>query len=181
MVWDVRTVQPETPALKAAQLMTRQQIRHLVVTGAGFNVVGVLSERDILKHLSPWLTEAGTRTDHPLPALSINHIMAHAPITVKADAASSEASQLLVEKKIGCLPVVDDYGCLVGILTATDLLKCAGLLLPKFGDQEQVEFFSAPAPLGRAVVTDDGAEVIPRKVFPEIAPDTEISAVMGYQ
>ena len=55
-------------------------------------------------------------------SLSIKGIMSDSPITVTADTGISEAARLMVEKKVGCLPVVDSKR-LIGLVTETDFLK----------------------------------------------------------
>jgi CBS domain-containing protein len=57
-----------------------------------------------------------------LDNLSIKGIMSDPPITVTADMGISEAACLMVEKRVGCLPVVDGKR-LVGLVTETDFLK----------------------------------------------------------
>jgi CBS domain-containing protein len=57
MTRDVEAVTPEMPALWAAKRMAHKRIRHLVVNDTSGRVTGIISDRDILKHLSPWLSK----------------------------------------------------------------------------------------------------------------------------
>jgi CBS domain-containing membrane protein len=106
----------ESDTLSAAQIeMQMAEIRHLPVVDKRGHVVGVLSDRDILRNL--------TKIDgKPTP---VTQIMSRRVQTVKASMLASEAATLLIEHKFGCLPVVGDDEQIVGIITDTDFLKIA--------------------------------------------------------
>lgn len=170
MQCDVRTVFPETLALRAAEAMVRSGIRHLVVTDVNRKVVGVFTERDALKHFSPWLTRA-SRTTEPPPRCNVGEFMSMPPITVTPDTPVREAAGILGSKRIGCLPVVDGEGGLVGILTAVDLLMAvAGSQLLRA--TEEFERFAPPA-----VLCENGELNLPKEYVAELKFD---SAVLAY-
>ena len=106
----------ESDTLSAAQIeMQMAEIRHLPVVDKKGHVVGVLSDRDILRNL--------TKIDgKPTP---VTQIMSRRVQTVKPSMLASEAATLLIEHKFGCLPVVGDDEQIVGIITDTDFLKIA--------------------------------------------------------
>jgi CBS domain-containing protein len=106
----------ETDTLSAADLeMKLAEIRHMPVVDKKGHVVGVVSDRDLLRHV--------TRTDDkPVPIASI---MSRRVRTVKPDTSASDAAAILLEHKIGCLPVVGEGEQLVGIITETDYLVIA--------------------------------------------------------
>lgn len=106
----------ESDTLSAAQIeMQMAEIRHLPVVDQKGHVVGVLSDRDILRNL--------TKIDgKPTP---VTQIMSRRVQTVKPSMLASEAATLLIEHKFGCLPVVGDNEQIVGIITDTDFLKIA--------------------------------------------------------
>ena len=106
----------ETDTLSAAQIeMQMAEIRHLPVVDSKGHVVGVLSDRDILRNL--------TKIDgKPAP---VTQIMSRRVQTVKASLGAAEAAALMIERKIGCLPVVGEDEQLVGIITETDFLRIA--------------------------------------------------------
>ena len=110
MVRDLVTVGPEEPARRAYQLMRDGRFRHLPVLKDG-RLVGVLSDRDLRPVLlSPGLAQA-----------AVQELMSEDLATVTPDSPIEDAASLLVVKKIGCLPVIED-GRVVGIVTETDLL-----------------------------------------------------------
>ena len=66
-------------------------------------------------------------------------IMTRRVRTVGEDAPAAEAVAILIESKIGCLPVEGDDGQLVGLITETDFLRIAGRVLSGHGRQEIVD------------------------------------------
>ena len=107
---------------KAMDLLKEHEIRHLPVLKDGEKLVGILSERDI-KQASPSPATALEIREiyYLLDKVKVKQIMTRRPYTVSSSAPIEEAALILREKKIGCLPVVDD-GKLVGILTETDII-----------------------------------------------------------
>ncbi len=116
----VVSVSPTTTLFDTIRAMVEKGIRHLPVMEDG-RVVAVVSDRDIRVQISG-ATEPGDRHRY----LTSTSVMARAsrPVTTIApDAPVQEAARVFVESRIGCLPVVDGEGRVVGILTQTDLLK----------------------------------------------------------
>jgi CBS domain-containing protein len=106
----------EADTLSAAQIEMRMaEIRHLPVVDHKGHVVGVLSDRDILRNL--------TRIDgEPTP---VSRIMSRRVQTVKPSLPAAAAATMMLEHKFGCLPVVGDDEGIVGIITESDFLKIA--------------------------------------------------------
>ena len=107
---------------KAMDLLKEHEIRHLPVLKDGDKLVGILSERDI-KQASPSPATALEIREiyYLLDKVKVKQIMTRRPYTVSSSAPIEEAALIIREKKIGCLPVVDN-GKLVGILTETDII-----------------------------------------------------------
>ena len=107
---------------KAMDLLKEHQIRHLPVLKDGERLVGILSEHDI-KQASPSPATALEIREiyYLLDKIKVKQIMTRRPYTISSRAPIEEAALIIREKKIGCLPVVDD-GKLVGILTETDII-----------------------------------------------------------
>ena len=118
MTTALMTVHPEDPVDAAGLEMKLADIRHIPVVGPRNRLVGILSDRDLLR----WLGGA--------PGRSIADIMTRQVHTVRATDPASRAVDLLLEHKIGCVPVLGDDGQLVGIVTETDFLRLARESLP---------------------------------------------------
>ena len=98
---------------KAMDLLKENEIRHLPVLKDG-KLVGILSERDIKQASPSQATALEIREIYYLLAkIKVKQIMTRRPYTISSTATIEEAALILREKKIGCLPVVDD-GKLVG-------------------------------------------------------------------
>ena len=114
------TLSPHHGLAEAVSLMADRHFRHIVVVDTGGQVLGVISDRDILRTLartSNWQTK------------DVSQIMTRDPVTVERETPLSAAVAKMVAKRINCLPVLDDEGKVCGILTSTDLLKAYQKLL----------------------------------------------------
>ena len=117
------TVSPETPVPQARDVMARERIRHLLVTGPGSVLAGIVTDRDIRLNLPSRATSLSAQEiGHLLSKLTVGEIMTRSVITIGPDASAREGARLLLEHKIGALPVLDD-GHLVGIVTETDIVR----------------------------------------------------------
>ena len=136
------SVAPEASVRLAQQIMHDYQIRHLPVVKAG-RLAGMLSSGDIRRAMPSNATSLSIWEIHALwDSVTVGEVMSCNLITVKPDTSMLEAVRLLYENRFNSLPVVDDGGLLVGIVTEVDIYR---LLLRLSG-------YSAPAP---CAVSDD--------------------------
>jgi acetoin utilization protein AcuB len=122
---DVVTVTPSTSIWTALATMRNHEIRHLVVVQESGELAGILSNRDYRTVLNGADAEG---VIHGLREISVGAIMTRAPavLTTRLDTPLVEIAELMVSKKIGSVPVVDDRQRPIGILTWEDVLR--GLL-----------------------------------------------------
>ena len=102
-------------------IMTLGGVRHMPVVRAG-RLVGVVSERDLLRASLSSLDPRRQERRAFLEAIDISQVMSAPPVVVDSDAPVEEAARIMADNKIGCLPVVQGEE-LVGMLTETDLLR----------------------------------------------------------
>jgi CBS domain-containing protein len=107
----------------ADALMHFGRVRHLPVLD-GDRLVGLLSQRDVLAHaLSKALEFDAQERRTFLHSIDVAEAMSRKPVTVRRETSLREAARLVLAHRIGSLPVVDDAGRAVGLVTETDLLR----------------------------------------------------------
>ena len=106
----------------AQDIMTQERIRHFPVVEEG-QLVGVVSQRDLFHASLGSVIKYGEKAQKAfLATIRVKEVMNNPLTTISPDASIMEAARLMVEKKIGCLPVVDAEK-LLGLVTETDILR----------------------------------------------------------
>jgi len=134
MVERVLYVMPDTPVAEIAEILGNNGISGLPVIDSGRKVVGVVSEKDILRQLGLKNTvnfmaivarclRAGGCISLPVKAPTAKEIMTTPAITVRANTDLLEVMELLAKNGINRLPVTDPEGRLLGILARNDILN----------------------------------------------------------
>jgi acetoin utilization protein AcuB len=132
MVKEVATLDINDELSLANDIMRLGRIRHLPVVDGG-RLVGIVSERDLFRSSLAQALGYGTKTTREImKTLSIKDVMVPEVVTIAPDAEACEAVQLMLDKKIGCVPVVAKDR-LVGLITETDILA---QYLKEFGKKE---------------------------------------------
>jgi CBS domain-containing protein len=106
----------------AEAIMNLGRIRHMPVVDDG-RVVGILSQRDLFR--SALITALGFGrkvTSSLIKTIKIKEVMTEKVFTISPDASIKDAARQMMDKKIGCLPVVEGDR-LVGLVTETDMLR----------------------------------------------------------
>ena len=134
MTREVVRVGPETTAAEALALCREKGIRHLPVLEGGW-LVGMISDRD-LRSATPALGDPDRA--EALERIRVADEMAIEVATVRPEDPIEEAAIEMYERKIGCLPVVDD-GDLVGIVTSSDVMRAFVRLVGAHAPGSRVE------------------------------------------
>jgi acetoin utilization protein AcuB len=105
-------------------LFDSARFRHLLVVDSSKKLQGVISDRDLLRAISPHL---GTRAENTRDLATLNRhahqIMTRSPITLSPDATVAQAADLFREHHISCLPIVDEKNHPIGIVSLRDMLR----------------------------------------------------------
>jgi len=112
-------------SLKIARaIFNRRRFHHLLVIDNG-KLVGVLSDRDLLKHISPFLGSPFSQRQQDSATLNkkVHQMMSRRLVSVSPDAKVSQAAERMMAERVSCLPVVDGNGKPIGIITTHDLLR----------------------------------------------------------
>ena len=118
----VISVPGSTPVLEARALMLKEGIRHLLVVDDG-RVYGIVTDRDIRLNLpSPATSLSVWEVNYLLARLTVAEVMTKSVIVIDPERDAREAARIMIDHKIGALPVMEGDR-LVGIVTETDLLR----------------------------------------------------------
>ncbi|WP_461211450.1 CBS and ACT domain-containing protein [Desulfocurvus sp. DL9XJH121] len=124
MTKDPYTATPETSMMRASKIMKDKRVRGLSVVDEDGVLVGIVTDRDI-KEASP--SKATTLDVHELyyllSEIKVKDIMSTNLVTIGPNDSVERAAVLMMDHKIGGLPVVDETGKLVGIISQSDVLK----------------------------------------------------------
>jgi acetoin utilization protein AcuB len=130
---DLITITKDESMTTAKKILREKNIRHLPVV-EGKKLIGLVSNMDIRKAEASPATSLEIRELHYLlDKLTVGEIMTRNVITISPDISVEEATTLLHDNKIGCLPVVED-GNLVGILSENDVME---ILIEVMGMKEK--------------------------------------------
>ena len=131
MTREVTTVTPTTSLRDAAALLARARISGMPVVNAAGDIVGVLSEADIVvkaggevarNRLLGWLLESDLGLEEKIRAETVGDAMTAPVVTISSKRPVHEAARLMVSENVNRLPVVEK-GQLVGILTRADIVR----------------------------------------------------------
>jgi CBS domain-containing protein len=110
----VATVRPTATVRELLDTLAEHRIGAVVVTADGA-IDGIVSERDIVRHLS---AAGGGLLDRP-----VSSIMTADVVTCRRDTTVEDLMRLMTDRRIRHVPVVDDDGALVGIVSIGDVVK----------------------------------------------------------
>jgi acetoin utilization protein AcuB len=118
------TVSPDTPVAEALQMMREQNVRRFpVIDKKTTRLVGIVTEKELLYASPSPVTSLSIHEIHYLMSkITVDEVMTTELVTVAEDTAIEEAALLMVDNKVGALPVMRGQQ-LVGIITETDLFK----------------------------------------------------------
>ena len=124
------TVPPETPLIKAKDIIAEKRINHLLVVDKNGELIGLVSDRDVKQS---WASPATTLSVHELNYLlsqmTVEMIMVKKIISISPGTTIERAARIMQENRISALPVMEG-GKLVGIITTNDVM---GVLLRAIG------------------------------------------------
>ena len=123
MTMHVVTVTLDTTLSQIRDIFRQFEFHHVVVVNKG-KAVGVLSDRDLLKNISPFI---GKLSEQARDANSLkkraHQVMSRRLVSAQPSMLAAEAALLLLQHNISCLPVLDHEQRCIGIVTWRDLLR----------------------------------------------------------
>jgi len=129
MSTDLVTLTEDETLAHAQRCMARGRIRHLPVVRDG-KLTGLITHRDLLAASFSIFAEVERNEQRRIfDTVRVVEAMHRDVVTVSPDLRVAQAASILLENKYGCLPVVDEMGVLVGIVTEADFLRLTVRLL----------------------------------------------------
>ena len=117
------TITSDVSVPQALRIMRDKKVRRLPVLDGKGKLVGIVSDKDLLHASpSPATSLAVWEMNELLAKLKVEKVMAREVITVSEDLPLEEAARIMVDRRIGGLPVMREQ-TLAGIITETDLFK----------------------------------------------------------
>jgi len=123
MTTRVVTIEMDDSLEVVRDLFKKVSFHHLLVVD-NQKLVGIISDRDMLKAVSPFVgTMSETTRDRATLNKRAHQIMSHHPVTVRSSCSLQEAAQLMLAPGVSCLPVTTMNGEVLGIVTWKDVLR----------------------------------------------------------
>ena len=114
----------DLPVTDAFDLIKKEHIRRIPVIDKQGKLAGIVSDKDLMRvSPSPATTLSAYEIPYLLSKVKVNDVMTKKVITVTEDTPIEDAARIMVDNKIGGLPVVNAEGVVVGIITETDIFK----------------------------------------------------------
>lgn len=126
MTHNVTTVRVDTTIKHATELLADNHISTLPVLDASGRLAGVVSEADLIRDAFPPDPRAHLRVTETVgraPSHVVSEVMTPHVYTAYASTDLADAVELMTSTGIKCLPVVDDHGVLVGVISRSDLIR----------------------------------------------------------
>lgn len=119
MTTNTPTIRPETTMLSAARAMVQSQTRYLLVTDDSGELLGVVLDRDVLKHLHQCLADAAAsaEVEGALQQCPVEEIITCPSFSVVPGTPVGMAAAAFIFDSVDCVPVLTEYGRLVGVVT----------------------------------------------------------------
>lgn len=120
---DVFTLERNDKLTIADDVMKQRRIRHIPVLNRDGELCGIITQRDLFRGILLRSLGFGSRAEEKmLDSLSVKDAMHEDVITTSPDTPLAEAADLMLSRKVGCLPVVDG-GRVVGLISEADFVK----------------------------------------------------------
>ena len=144
------TVSPHDKIAHMDEGMHRLRVRHMPVVDATGRLIGLVSHPDLLHAAASFLSDREQARNAVIDQVPVSRIMQHDVLTVHPSDPLVEAGKLMWDAKIGCLPVCEDDGTLVGIITEADFIAVAVELMGGTIRKSDVEEIARAPRLRRA-------------------------------
>lgn len=124
MTRELVCIDMDTPLGEAMEVCSNKRIRHLLILDDQEHLAGVVTDRDIRYFISPRVgTISENHADRETLKRPVHLVMMREAIVTDSNTPLSEAADLMLRNRVGCLPVVDQEFHVVGLISSTDLIR----------------------------------------------------------
>ena len=134
MCTEVISIAPDASIEEAVKTLAKNHISGLPVVDEESKVVGIISERNVIDFssklnvvalvgFSGWVSPKADVSFEAFSRTRVEDVMSKKVVTAKSSASGEEIARLMKKRKINRIPVVDDNGKLIGIVTRGDLVN----------------------------------------------------------
>lgn len=139
----VISVEPDMPIMEALNLMRAKSIRRMPVVDKRGKLIGIVSDKDLLNASPSAATSLSVwEINYLVGKIKVENVMTRSVLTVNSQTPIEEAARIMVDNKIGGLPVMDGDQ-IIGVITESDLFK---ILLELMGARETAVRLTAVVP-----------------------------------
>ncbi|MFD1006603.1 MULTISPECIES: CBS domain-containing protein [Oceanisphaera] len=119
----IATIHQDDRLALVQDIFTQSAFRHLLVLDSQEQLCGIISQEDMTRALSPYLgTDAEVERDRDTLQRRVHQVMSRNVVTITGAATLESAARIMLERNIGCLPVLEQ-GKLEGLVSWKDLLR----------------------------------------------------------
>ena len=122
MSTDLTTITADAPIRAVVDLMVERKARAVTVVGVNRQVIGILTEWDVMRAMLPHIPRAGEALEEEEDVLTVRDVLTRTVLCVDEDMGLTEAVNLMINKNAEQCPVVDD-GQVVGMLLRSEIIR----------------------------------------------------------
>jgi acetoin utilization protein AcuB len=119
----VASLPPDVSLTAALDFIRTRRYRHVPVLSHDQNLLGILSDRDLLRKAADITATASNPAASPPAVLTVRDVMTTPVLTATPQAEIRQIARVLFEQHIGSMPVVSEHGRVVGMITRSDILR----------------------------------------------------------
>ena len=165
---------PHPLTMEAHRYMRENSIRHLPIVRKDGRLVGLVTRETLMQAMPSSVTTLSIwEMNYALNRVRVRDVMVRDVITTEEDVAIEKAARVMIENKIGCLPVMRG-DALVGIITDTDMLSALMELMGarQTGVRVTLQVPDAPGELAKdtAAIAEQGGDVVAGGTYPAEEP-----------
>jgi acetoin utilization protein AcuB len=124
-----KTMQPTASVSQAVETLQSMHVRHLPIVDERGHLIGMLSDRDLGALMRTFAEDAeAERMIVPLSQRRIGDVMSADVLAVEGDADVVEVIQLMLDERVGAVPVIDGAGHVQGIVSYVDVLRALAIV-----------------------------------------------------